>query len=206
MDASRSSAAGGQEVGRAVGQLAGICHHPVADREGALDGLDQPVVVLRRLAVLHVQPFEHPEDQERGEALARRRQVVDGRVLQPDRQRLDDPGAIALQILARDRAADALQIGGDLAPDIATIEIGKARMGEPVERIGELEIAPRGAGFRQLTFDKEGLGEAGRREQGFLLQQSISPLGRADGIAVAGKTDGISQQKIEGQLPAERLG
>ncbi len=189
-----------------MGEFPRIGHHPVADGEGALDGLDQSVVVLRRLAVLHVQPFEHPEDQERGQPLARRRQVVDGRMPQPDRQGLHHPGAVTFQVLAGDGALDPLQIRGDLASHIAAVEIGQARMGEPVEGIGELEALSLRAGLRQLALDEESLGKAGSGKQGGLLQKRISPLRRSDGIAFAGETDGIAEQEIEGHLTAERPG
>ena len=75
-------------------------------------------------------------------------------------QRLGDRGLVAVQILARDRAADAFEIGGDLAPDIAAVEIVEAGMGELLERRGERLLLQRGADRRRLAVDQKGRGKA----------------------------------------------
>ena len=49
--------------------------------------------------------------------------------------------SIVLEIGARHRAADALQIGGDLAADVAAIEIVEPGLGEVVEGRGEGRLA-----------------------------------------------------------------
>ena len=49
--ASRSSAAGVRKSAGSWVSSRGSVDHPVADGEGALGGLDQPVMMLRRLAV-----------------------------------------------------------------------------------------------------------------------------------------------------------
>ena len=106
---------------------------------------------------------------------------------QPDRQGLHHPGAVGLQVLAGDGALDPLQIGGDLAPHIAAVEIGQARMGELVEGLGELEAPAQRAGRRQLALDEESLGKAGSGKQGGLLQKRIAPLRRSDRHSLRGR-------------------
>ena len=57
-----------------------------------------------------------------------------------DAERLGDGGFEFLQIGARHRTADAFQIGGDFAADVATIEIVEAGMAEMFECVGELRL------------------------------------------------------------------
>ena len=80
-------------------------------------------------------------------------------------QRLGERGAIARQILARQRAADAVEIGGDLAPDIAAIEIVEAGMGEVRQRFGKRRLLELGADFRRLAVDQKRRGKARQRFQ-----------------------------------------
>ena len=79
-------------------------------------------------------------------------------------------------------------------------------MGELLEGIGQLEAAPPGACLRQLALLQKSSRKAGSGEQGFLLQKSVAPFRRSDRIAFAAEANGVSQQKVEGQLPAERPG
>ena len=78
-----------------------------------------------------------------------------------DAQRLGDAGAITLQILARDRAADPFQIGGDLAPDVAAIEIVEPSVRQMIERHGERALLELDARLRRLAIGQEGLGKPG---------------------------------------------
>jgi len=64
---------------------------------------------------------------------------------QRNRERRSLGGAAALEVGARDRAADAIEIGRDLAPDVAAIEIIEPDMSELLERCGERRrVQPRG--------------------------------------------------------------
>ena len=87
------------------------------------------------------QALEQREDDQRGQPLRRRRRVVERAGLRSHAERLGDLASIVLQIGARHRAADALEIGGDLAPDVAAIEIVEPGMGEMLERGGECASA-----------------------------------------------------------------
>ena len=113
----------------------------VAHAERALGRLDQTMDVLEALRLRDAQALEQREDHERGESLRRRRRIVERAGLRRDAERLSDGRAIFFQIGARHRAADALEIGGNLAPDIAAIEIVKPGMGELLERRGKCASA-----------------------------------------------------------------
>ena len=66
--------------------------------------------------------------------------------MQPHAERLGDGGPVVFEIGARDRAADPVEIGGDLAADIAAIEVVETGIGELIEGGGEVQawrsIAP----------------------------------------------------------------
>ena len=66
------------------------------------------------------------------------------------------------QIGARHRTADALQIGGDLAADVAAIEVVEPGLREMLERVGEFALLEPRAGLRRFAVDEEGLHEARR--------------------------------------------
>ena len=106
----------------------------IAGADRALGRLDQAVDVIETFCLGHTQAVEQREDHQRGNTLGRRAGVVDRAAGEIGAQRLGDLGLIAVQILARDRAADAFEIGGDFAPDIAAVEIVEAGMGELFER------------------------------------------------------------------------
>ena len=108
------------------------------------------------------EPLVDAEDEEGGEPLRRRREIVEGDRRQPQRQRLDGARAEGLQVAARDGAADPLQVGGDLAADIAAIEIVEPGSREMGERVGERRTLAHRAGRRRLAVDEKRLGEAGR--------------------------------------------
>ena len=80
---------------------------------------------------------EQRKDHQRNDALGRRVGVVDGARRQRDAQRLAERGVVMRQIVAGERAADAFEIGGDLAPDIAAIKIVEAGMRQLRERFGQ---------------------------------------------------------------------
>ena len=66
-------------------------------------------------------------------------------------QALGEKGTAANKVLAGDRTADALEIGGDLAPDVAAVEIIEAGIGEMIERRGEGGLFERASGRRWLA-------------------------------------------------------
>jgi hypothetical protein len=88
----------------------------VADGEGALGRLDQAVDVLEPLAALDPEAVEQAEDDQRGEPLRRRRHVVDGRVLERERQRLGKPRLVTCGDRRASPRCQDFEIGGDLAP------------------------------------------------------------------------------------------
>src|SRR6185503_12386348 len=104
---------------------------------------------------------EQAEDDERGQALRRRRRVVERSGWYAHGERLGDKGVEFFQVGARHRAADALEIGGDLAPDIAAVEIVEPGAGEMLERGGKRALFDAGAHFWRLAVDQEGRVEAG---------------------------------------------
>ena len=114
------------------------------------------------------------------------------------RQRLGQGGAAALEVGAGHRAAEALEIGGDLAPDIAAVEIVEPGMGELVERGGERGLLEHLAGVGRLAVDQEGRREAGHvLELGELLGGEPG-LAARDGIAFAGVADRRRQEQSRG--------
>ena len=107
--------------------------------------------MIEAFRLVHAQAVEQREDHQRGDALRRRVGVVDRAGGQLDLQRLGERGAIARQVLARDRAADAVKVGRDLAPDVAAIKIVEAGMGEMRQRFGERFLLQGGADRRRFA-------------------------------------------------------
>ena len=145
--ASASRNAGVEELIEIGGDPVGVGDDAVAHAEGALGRLDQAVDVLEAFGLRDAQAVEQRKDDQRGQALRRRRRVVERAGL---RSRTlsgsATTGFVLLKIGARHRAADALQVGGDLAADIAAVEIVEPGLAEMVERVGEgalLELARR---------------------------------------------------------------
>ena len=184
-------------------------------RKGALHRLDQPVVVLDRLAAPDAEPLVNAEDEERREPLGRRREVVQARGLELHRERLDHAGPERLEVAARDRAADRLEVGGDLAPDVAAVEILEPGAGEMRERVGERRQLADRAGRGGLALDEEGLGEAGRGAQRLGLVRLAgalptarpgSPRGRSGrqrrGASASGSRPPSVLRVVERDLPA----
>ena len=84
--------------------------------------------------------------------------------------------SIFLQVGARHRTADAFQIGGDLAADIAAIEIVEPGMGEMLERVGERGLLQAAPDFGRLAVDEKGLQKARRGfELGVFFDASAAP-------------------------------
>lgn len=69
---------------RHVGRIA---DNTVAHEERLLGGFHDTVKVFKGLCLLHPEPLEDRKDHQRGEALRRRREIVERRALDRDRQR-----------------------------------------------------------------------------------------------------------------------
>ena len=83
--------------------------------------------------------------------------------------------SIVFQIGARHRAADALEIGGNLAADIAAIEIVEPGMGEMLERRGKCGLFEPRADLRHLAVDQKGFSKPST----FSISGSFSAVSRA---------------------------
>ena len=105
----------------------------VAHAKGALGGFDQAVDVLEALGLADAQAIEQRQDHQRGQPLRRRRRIVKRAGLDRDAERLGDRGLEFFQIGASHRAADARQIGGNLAADVTAIEILEPGLGEMIK-------------------------------------------------------------------------
>ena len=182
----------------------GIGHDAIAHREGPLGRLDQPVQVIEALGLRRAQALEQRENDQRCETLRRRRRVEHGAGLERDRQRLGEARPAAFEIAARDRAADAIEIGGDLARDIAAVVVIEPGLGEMIERRRERRLPQRRAGIGRATIDQECRREAGDvLELGELLRREPG-LAAGDGVAVLGVADRRSEQV--GQRQARAMG
>ena len=190
------------EVGR---DAIGIGDDTVAHAEGTLGGFDQAVDVLEALALGNAQARKQAEDDERGQALRRRRRVVQRAGRDGEAERRVDPGAVLLEIGAGDRATEAFKIGGHLAPDIAAIEVVEPGMRQMLERFSECALLQPRAFVRWLAVSKERLGEAGHVLQVGELVGGELRLAARDDIALARMLDGGSQQHVERQPAAMGL-
>ena len=137
--------------------------------------------------------------------LRRRRRIVERAGADLDRERLGDIGLEFFEIGARHRAADLFQIGADLAPDIAAIEILKPGFRQMIERRRERALHHGDAGLRRLAVDQERRGEARRvlHLRRFFFGQPR--LAARHGVAGARRRDRGREQKIERQFSAMRF-
>ena len=113
---------------------------------------------------------------------------------------------VAAEVVARHRAADLLEVGGDLGRHIAAIEVVEAGMGELVERVGKTRLAPDGADLRRLAVGEEVRGEARHVLQRLDIAHGLAPLRRAHRHALARVADGIAEEVAPRQPPAEAGG
>ena len=82
----------------------------------------------------NAEPVEQRQDHQRGDALRRRVRVVDRGFRQFDVQGFAHRRPVTGEILAGQRTADPLQVGRDLARDIAAVKIVETGMSELVKR------------------------------------------------------------------------
>src|SRR6185312_8496656 len=170
--------------------------------EGALGRLDDAVHVLEAFGLRDAQPLEQAEDDERCQALRRRRRVVERAGLYAQRERLGDKGVEFFQVGACHRAADALEIGGDLAPDVAAVKVVQPGTGEMLERGGQRALLDARAHLRRLVVDQKGRVETGglvHFRQFFARQPRLAA---GDGVALARVLDRRRQQQVERQSAA----
>src|SRR6185312_7768760 len=106
---------------------------------------------------------------------------------------------------ARHRAADALEIRGDLAADVATIKIVETGMRELFKGCGEIRLFQPCADLRHLAVDEEGFTKADRLVHLRQLRGGELGLAAADHVALAGTLDSSAEQNIERQLAAPSL-
>jgi hypothetical protein len=124
--------------------------------------------------------------------------------IEHDGERLGQRGAAAFEVGASDRAADAFEIRGDLAADVAAIEVAEASVGEVVERCRERDLSEPGAHGRGLALDQKDIGKAGHiLELRKLLGRDVG-LAARDDCALFRVRDGGREQI--GQLHASAVG
>jgi hypothetical protein len=106
----------------------------IAHEKRAFGRLDEPMDVVEALRLFDAESIEQRQQDQRGDALGRRRRVEQGAGAHRDRERLVHNSAIVRKIGAAHWAADRGKIRGDLPCHIAAVEIVQAGMSEMVER------------------------------------------------------------------------
>ncbi len=108
-------------------------------------GLDLEVVGERRLeaGAAHVEPLEHVEHLQRGDALGVGAERVDVDAAIVGRLRLDPFGMVGGEVGAGQPAADALEIALDRVGDWPVVERVAAALGDHPVGAGEVGIAER---------------------------------------------------------------
>ena len=182
--------------------MRGIGHETIAHAERALGRLDQAVGEFNAFRVAHAKPLVERKDDQRSQPLGRRRRVVDRADAELHAQRIGDPRLIALQILARHGTADLFQVGRDLLPHIAAIEIVESGFEEMSERVRERRLLERAARLGRLAVGKEDIREARHVLQFGQLLRGQPRLAARHDIAVARIADRGMQQHVERQFPA----
>ena len=139
-------------------------------------------------------PFEDVEQQQRGEALVVRRELVERVAAIGRRDRLDPRGLVRGEILHRQVAAVLLAVVDDGPGDLAAIERVAPALGERAERARQVLLHEDVAGLRRAAVDEVG----GR---GRLVRLSFRDLGHpvGDGLLhhrepVLGECDRRRQQ------------
>ena len=112
---------------------------------------------------------------------------------------------VAFEVGARDWGADPFEIGGDLAADIAAIEVVQPGIGELLQGGAERLRLAAGAGLGRRAAGPEAGDEARRRLQGLQLVGLVAEFGIRDRIAFATMADRVQQQFAQRHAPAERV-
>ena len=142
------------------------------------------------------------KDHQRGEPLRGRRGVVEGGGSERDAQRVGQSRAVLREILSRHRAADSLEIGGELVADIAAIEIVEPGLAEMFERGGEGGLLELRARLRRFAVEQKGLHEAGRGFQFGVFLNRQPRLAARHAVAFARAFNGGLKQHMQRQLGA----
>jgi hypothetical protein len=185
--------------------LVRIGDETIAHAEGALGDFDQTMDVLEAFGLADAQAIEQRQDHQRRQALRGRRRVVERAGSDRDAERLGNLGLVFLQIGARHRTADALEIGGNLAADVAAVEIAEAGLRELIERGGKGGLLELRARHRRFAVSQKGFPETDRvlhLRQFFRRQPRLTARHR---VALARVFDRSRQQQIERQLAAVRF-
>ena len=141
----------------------------------------------------------------RGEPLRRRRRVVDGAGPRRDAERLIDDRPEAFQIASRHRAADAFEIGGNLAPDVATVEIVQPRARKVLKRCGKRGLFEHRTDIGHFVLEEECFLESGCLGHFGQLFCREPRLAAGDDVALASVLDRGRQQNVKRQLAALSL-
>ncbi len=182
-------------IGR-VGDMA------VAQLIGRLDRLDQLMQrfeVEGRFDAARLQPVEQAGDHQGGQALGRRRRVIEGRPRHRQRQRAAPHRAMARHVVAGDRTAERAERLAEMTSDLAPIKIVEAFDGEMAEQIGELRL---GQDFSRHLPPAESGGEAGlphQRRAALAAQRGGDDRRRGD--ARAGVMRRLFEQARQRQAP-----
>ena len=182
-----------------------IGDHAVANAEGALGHFDETVGEFEGLGRFDAKLLVESEDDERGEALGRRRRVVGGADIELDRQRVGQHRAVAQHVVARHRAADLFEVGRKLASHVAAVEIAEAGMGELIERRRERSLLQRRAGLRRLAVRQECRGKARHLLQFGELFRCEPRLAVRHDVAFARLVDRGPSNTLSGSFPPKNL-
>ena len=117
--------------------------------------------VFETFRLRDAQPIEQREDNDRREPLRRRRRVVESAGPRRNTERLIDGRPKAFQIASRHRAADAVEIGGNLAPDVATVEIVQPRARKMLKRCGKRGLLEHRTDIGHFVLEEERFLESG---------------------------------------------
>ena len=183
-------------------ETAGVGKDAVAGAERTLGRFDEAVNVIEAFRFGHAKARKQGEDHQRGDALGRRVGVVDRACREIEPQRLAERRFIVGEIRARDGTADLIEIGCDLAADIAAVEVIKAFQGEVPQRCRQRLLRHCAAFGRRLAVAQKCIGETGRDGEFEQLVGGQPRLAARHHVAVAGLHDGGKEQDIRRQRAA----
>ena len=132
--------------------------------------------------------------------------VIERARLRHDAERLIHDRAIAFHVSARDRTADAIKIGGDLAPNVAPVKIVEPGTGKLLKRRGKRCLLQPRADLGDLAVEQKRILEADGLVHLRKLFGRQPRLAARHNISVARMFDGGRKQQIEGHLAAVRFG
>jgi hypothetical protein len=152
-----------------------------------------------------VNTVEDAENQQRHEALGRRRHVVDRAERVLERERRAQPRFVPFEIGQRQQRAGGLKIARDTARKIAAVEIVEARIGQMFERRGDARRDETFARLRRAAVMQKGIGETGDRAQFGEPACDALCLAACDRHAMLRIMNRVLEQPPERQRAAERV-